>query len=35
MISIIIFILGMFTGVTALAVFACLAMEDTDEEMSD
>lgn len=30
---IIAFILGMFTGAAALAVFACLAMEDTDEKM--
>lgn len=35
MITIAVFILGMFTGATTLAVLACLAMGDDDEIMYD
>lgn len=35
MITIIVFILGMFTGATTLAVLSCLAMGDDDEIMYD
>ena len=35
MTEIIIFVLGMFTGATVLAVLSCLAMGDDDETMYD